>query len=237
MSDTVDSTVETAEPRLAPLPLRVVQIFVSPIRLFQALRGNPVAWGAVLLGAALAAISNIVIPAELFEDMMREQIAQAGGEVPDDLGMMVNIGRIGGSVGAFVFFPITIALTAGLLSLVFLFGFGFEGRFKQYFAVAAHAALLIAVAGLLLTPLRILSGNIRFTLTVGGLFPFLGDGLVGRFLGLLDLFALWAIALVGVGAAVIDGKKGLGGGAAISVGAVLLILLVVASFGFGGGPG
>jgi hypothetical protein len=237
MSDTEDPIEEADAPRLAPLPMRVVQVFVSPVRLFQALRERPVAWGAILLGAVLAAASNLVIPAELFEDMMRNQIAQAGGEAPADLGMMVTIGRIGGTVGALIFFPITIALTAGLFSLLFLFGFGFEGRFKQYFAVAAHASLILSVAGALLTPLRILSGDIQFNLTLGGLFPFLGDGLAGRFLGLLDLFALWAIALVGVGAAVIDGNKGAGAAAAMSVGTLLLILLVVASFGFGGGPG
>jgi hypothetical protein len=40
-----------------------------------------------------------------------------------------------------------------------------------------------------------------------------------------------------VGAAVFDGKKGAGGSAAISVGAVLLVLLLFASLGMGGGPG
>jgi len=222
---------------LSPLPSRVLQVFVSPIRLFEGLRTNPVAWGAILLAAGLAALANLLIPVELLENTMREQIAQAGQPVPDDLGMIVTIARIGGPVGAFVFLPIAIALSAGLFSLIFLFGFGFEGRFKQYFAVAAHAALVLSVAGLLLTPLRILSGNVQFTLTLGGLFPFLGDNLIGRFLNLLDLFALWTIGLIGVGAAVVDGKKGIVGSAAISVGALLLILLLAASLGLGGGRG
>jgi hypothetical protein len=151
--------------------------------------------------------------------------------------MVLTIARIGGPVGAFVILPIVIALSAGLFSLVFLFGFGFEGRYKQYFSIAAHAALVLGVAGLALTPLRILSGNVQFTLTLGGLVPFLGDGLLGRFMNLLDLFALWTIGLIGVGAAVIDGKKGLAGAAATSVGTLLLLLLLAASLGLGGGRG
>ncbi|MEX0856308.1 MAG: hypothetical protein WD056_01945 [Gemmatimonadota bacterium] len=238
MSETPVTSSDGDEGKLPSLPIRLVQVFVSPIRLFEKLRDEPAAWGALLLGALLSGAASLLIPMELWENMMRTQITQAGQPIPDDLSMPATFARIAGSVGPLVFFPIMGAIGAGLYSLLFLFGMGYEGRYAQYFAVTAHALLLMAVAAALLTPLRILTGNLQFTVTLGALFPFLGDGLFARFLNLADLFSLWTVGLVGVGAAVIDGTKRPGPSAAIAIFALLLILLFVAGvFGVGARPG
>jgi hypothetical protein len=237
MSENEGPTPQLEVPKLPSLPLRIVQVFVAPVRLFEALRGHPVAWSAILIAAVLASAANGLIPAGLWEDMMREQMTQAGADLPDDLGTVVTIARFASVAGSFFFYPVIVAIMAGLFSLLFLFGMGFEGRFKQYFSIAAHASLVLAVIGVILTPLRILSGNVQFSVNVGALLPFLEGSLLGRWSSMMDVFSLWSVALIGVGAAVIDGKKSPATAAGVAVGALLLVMLIFASFGLGGAPG
>lgn len=226
-----------AVPTFPSLPVRALQVVVAPIRLFEALRHRPVFWGALLLAALLTALGTAVIPASVWENSIRTQLMAAGQEVPAELGTMLTLTRVMGSIGPVVALPIMAFAGAGLFSLLFLFGMGYEGSYGRILSVTAHALLFLGIAGLLLTPARILSGNLQFTLSIGSLLPFFGDGLVGRFLNLLDLFGLWAAALIGMGAATMDGQRSPASGALVSLGAVLLLLLLVAGvFGAGAPP-
>lgn len=217
--------------RAAPgLPRRLLLVFVAPGAVFARLREDPVTFATLMVGAALVAASNLLIPLEIWEGAVREQLLEAGQDFPDDLGTVAQVGRIAAVLGAFVAWPLFTLAAAGAYLALFVFGMGYEGRYRQYLSVVAHALLVPAVGALLMVPLRIVTEDPQFSLTVGLLAPFGEEGFLPAFLGLLDLFNLWAWALVGIGAATLDGRRGAGTAAAAAVGLALLLSALVAAF-------
>jgi Yip1 domain len=215
---------------LPGLPTRFIQAVVSPGKLFRALRAEPKVLAALVLGAVVAALASSLLPAESYEPIIRAQITRAGGEMPANMGRAVQFAKWGSVVGALVVWPIIGVLLAAFNVLVFKIALGYQGSFKQYLSVTAHALLVAAVGTLAFTPARILAQNPQMTLSVGALVPGLEEGLVARFLGYLDLFNLWATMLIGYGASILDGKRGAGASVAYALIATGLVAIVIASF-------
>lgn len=221
-----------APPEVPSLFKRVLDVFVSPASLFDALRAKPVWGGALLLGALLVVVSAVVVPTELYEEMMREQIIQSGQEMPEGFEMSGMIPKIFGAIGGFIWWMIFSALIAGVVTLVFGFMLGDEGRFKQYLSVTTHAILIMAVSTLLLTPLRIMSGDLQMSFSVGTFLVFLEEGTFLRtMLGFLDLFMLWSFAVLGLGVSRMDDDRGAAGpivfllGVAVALAAVFAVIM------------
>ncbi|TVP76835.1 MAG: hypothetical protein EA352_04905 [Gemmatimonadales bacterium] len=220
-------------PALPSLPARIVQVFFSPGDLFQALRHAP-GWGlgALVVGALLAAI-GVLVPGlfglEAFEETIRDSMVEAGQDVPADVSTWALVSWTVGVAAAAIFWPVVAVLSAGLYALVFLFLFGYEGSFRQLLNITAHALLVPAVAAVLLIPLRVVTGDFTASLTAAAFFPFLEDGFLLTLLTFTDLFNLWCYALVGLGAALMDGRKSVGQGVTISVATALIITVVVAA--------
>jgi len=222
-----DSSGSSQEVHTLPsLPARILPLFFEPTRLFLALREQPVFWGAIFLVATLVAISGILIPAELYEEAARRQIAASGqdiSELPER--MATGAGqfmRIMASVGLFVFLPIMVAIQTGVLSLIFQFVLGYDGTYRQYLSVVAHSFLVMAVGAVLMTPLRIAAGRADLSLSLGAFLSSPGESLFGRFLQSVDLFNLWVYALIGLGIAVVDGERSARTAIGVTVGLALL---------------
>ena len=210
--------VGTSEPP-GPLPLRVVRVFVAPGRLFAALRQRPLWLTATLLGAVLVVLSTALIPADIWDETMRRQMLQAGQEMPEgvDFG---TIQRVAAVVFSGVFWFIWVFLMAGVLSVVFAFVLGDDGRYKQFLAVTAHALLIPAIGGLATVPLRILQRDPQLTLNVG-LFLNLESGYWANFFTTLDLFLLWSYVVMAAGVHEIDRRRSWGSATAIILGLAL----------------
>ncbi len=127
-----------------------------------------------------------------------------------------------------MFWFVISAAMAGLLLLIFSFGLGDRGKYKQYLAVLAHAFLIAAVGGLAVLPLRISAQDASMMLSIGTLMPFLQEGYLARSLGFLDLFGLWAWAVVGIGIAALEPKRAVGGAIAI-----VMVIPIAMAFIFG----
>ena len=196
------------EAQITGLFSRYVQVFFSPDDLFQGLRTRPYWVGAVLLGSGLAAVGVMLLPQDALLEMVREQSAAAGQPLPpgfeDDLG---GVFRYIAGAATFVFWPLILAMYAGVVTVIFAFLIGHEGTYKQYLAVVAHAHLVTATAGVLVAPLRIAMEDAQVLISLGSFAPFLEPGYLLRFLSLVDLFGIWAWLLVGLGAARIARKK------------------------------
>lgn len=217
-------------PAPAPLWTRAWKVFVSPGEVFRGLAAHPAAVGAMILGAVLMALSNLAIPTEVFEEGLRTTMMETGQDMPGDPAMVARITKIGSVFGLLIVWPVIIAVSAGIYALVLLFGLGFRGTYRQYLAVTAHALLIPAVGALLLAPLKVMTQDPAFSLSVGSLAFFLEEGFVARFLGYLDLFSLWSYVLVGIGAAAIDGARSTKVAVSATVGVAVLVSLVIASF-------
>ncbi len=219
-------------PQLPSLPIRMLNVFFSPGEVMAGLKDNPAWVGALVFGAALTVLSALLLPAEIFEATMRQQILERGGPAPDNIETMARVLRIGGTVAGAVFWFVISAAMAGLLTLIFSFILGDRGKYKQYLAVLAHAFLIAAVGAVVVVPLRISAQDASVLLSVGTFMPFLEDGYFARVLGFVDLFGLWAWAVVGIGVAALEPKRTVGG----AIGIVMVIPIALAMiFGIFGG--
>ncbi|MDH5758274.1 MAG: YIP1 family protein [Gemmatimonadota bacterium] len=219
----------TPESRLPALPVRFLQVFVSPGRLTESLALNP-AWAAALVaGAVLMVAQTILIPAEVWETVFREAALQRGNEIPEGFSMNGNTMRLIGTISGGIMYFIMALLFSGIVTGIFVFLMGDEGRFKQYLAMYAHALLIPGVVGLLLVPLRIAQADPRITLNLGTFLFFLPDGFLLRWATMMDLTQIWAWVVVAVGANAIAPQRGVTGAAVvlIGVGAAFAMLLAV----------
>ncbi|MCH7563048.1 MAG: YIP1 family protein [Gemmatimonadetes bacterium] len=230
-ADRADPESTPEAPKLPSLPTRALNVFFSPGEVMAGLKDNPAWVGALVVGAALTVSGAVLLPAEILEATMRQQIIERGGSA-DNIETMARIGRIVGIGGAAVFWFVMSAAMAGLLTLIFAFILGDRGRYKQYLAVLAHAFLISAVGVLAVLPLKIAAQDASLLLSVGTFLPFLEEGYFARVLGFVDLFGLWSWAVVGIGVAALEPKRTVGG----AVGIVMVIPIALAMiFGIFGG--
>jgi hypothetical protein len=230
--------MDTAEPNegtgsaSAPASLgrRLADLLLRPSSLAQELAEHPVWGGAFLLAVALGTLQLILIPEELWDTVMQEAAIQQGREMPDWLPAFMRWFRI---FGAPVGMTIYIFVKSAVVTVLFTFVLGDEGKFKRYLSVVTHSQLIPVAVGMLLTPLRIAAGDAQLRLTMASFFPFLDGGYPFRVLNTLDLTQLWAWVIVAFGASAI-GKRTLESSLwTVFVWAMLLALV----FGFFPQPG
>ena len=209
---------------------RYIRVFSAPDVLFQGFRSRPDWAGAMFLGAALIAAGRLLIPLDLTLATLREAILAQGQPVPPGLEDQGALIRFAGAAAAFVFWPILMAFFAGLVMLFFTVLLGHEGTYRQYLAVMAHAQLIVATSGILLSPLRVAMEDAQLLLSVGAFAVFLEPSYLLRFLSFLDLFGIWAWVLVGLGAARIGRKKSWAGGTLFVLTIPVTMAAVIAIF-------
>ena len=141
----VDTPADEGPP-LPAFPVRVGKTFFSPGDLAGALARTP-AWGlALVVGAVLILGQSLLIPAEIWDNAFREAMLSQGREMPAGFAggsMMRNSALVAGpsmySLMTFVF--------AGLITLIFAFILGDDGKYRQYLAVLTHAFLIPGIIG------------------------------------------------------------------------------------------
>lgn len=220
-----------APPSSMSLPARLLKVFFSPGELFENLREKPV-WGTALVaGGILAGLAVLLIPADIWVQAMRERVAEQGGELPPFLESASAAFRFATAAGGLVFWFVWAFLLAGILTFVFAFLLGDEGKYVQYLSIVGHGLFISAVGALLLLPLRLAQGDPSLTLNVGTFFPFLQDGYAARVLKLLDLFGLWSYAVMAVGVTKIHPRRGIGSALSFCWAFALVFAMVFGIFG------
>jgi hypothetical protein len=213
----------------------LVKVFFSPGELFQALRERPVWFWALAVSAIVIAGSMALLPAELWEQMIREQAmeqaARSGGSVPEGLEAGSSLFRIIGVIGPLIGTIIWGFILAGIVTLVFSFLLGDEGRYTQYLAVVSHAMFIGALGALITVPLKIAQQDVQVTLSVGTFFTFLGEGYLARVLRMLDLFQLWSYAVMAIGVSRIHPPRSLGSALTVFAFIAVAFALVFGIFG------
>jgi hypothetical protein len=119
-------------------------------------------------------------------------------------------------------------VAAGLLFLVYGRG---RCRFRQVFAVAAHAGVILAVRQLIAAPLAYARETTASATSIGVWFPTFDEASVpARFLASLDLFVIWWLVVLAIGMAVLTDRParryaGVCLGAYAAVAAVLALVM------------
>ena len=225
-------TQEAAEegPTVPPFYKRIIDVFFNPGTLVEALAAKPVYAAALLTGIVLIAVQFALIPVELILEIQREAMLVSGRDAPEMTDLMVTIAKWGTPIGAALSVMVMTFLFTGLYTLVFAFVLGDEGRFRQYLSVTTHAWLIPMFIGLLLTPLRISTGNPQFTLSMGSFLFFLSDGyLLNVFKG-MDLTQIWSALVIAQGATAIDRRRSFKSAAVVTIGLILVTALIAARF-------
>ena len=218
------------ESTLPGLPARLVAVFLSPGRLMQQLAAEPRWVGALLVGAFLVGLSIALIPTEIFLEAQRRAALERGVDFPAMTDNAVRIMRIVIPATSVLFSVVFSFVFAGIYTVIFAFILGDEGGFKQYLAAITHAWFIASLVGLLLTPLRISTGDPQFTLNLASFFFFLPDGYFLNVFRVLDLTQIWSTLVIAQGAHAIDKRRSFGSAAAILLTLLVLVALVIARF-------
>lgn len=224
------SVDRTQGSELPSLPARLLAVIVSPGRLMDRLAERPAWVGALLVAAVLVGLSIALIPAELFMEAQREAALQRGVDVPEMAEGAARVMRFVIPAATVLFTVVLSFVFAGVYTLIFAFILGDEGRYVQYLAAVTHAWFIAALFGLLLTPLRIATGDPQLTLNLASFLFFLPDGYLLNVLRALDLTQIWSTLVIAQGAHAIDRRRSFTSAAAILLGVLLAIALVVGRF-------
>ena len=215
---------------LPPLPARLVAVFFSPGRLMAQLAERPKWMGAMLVSAIVVGVSMTLIPAELFLEAQRQAAMERGMPAPDMPAEAVRWMSVVIPVTTVLSTVILTFLFAGVYTVIFAFILGDEGRYVQYLAAVSHAWFIAALFGLLVTPLRISTGDPQFTLNLASFLFFLPDGYFLNVFRVLDITQIWSTLVIAQGAHVFDERRSFASAAAIMIGILVAVALIMARF-------
>ncbi|MDE2721422.1 YIP1 family protein [Candidatus Palauibacter polyketidifaciens] len=199
------SEASVEEHAIPSLPVRIVQVFVSPAALFDALRQRPAWMGATLaligLSIALQFLTPVIVPEEVLRRAAEARIADfiPAGADPEVLEQQVDAAvtpGVGVVVGTIIMTPLVLSLIAGLLLIAFNVMLGGEASFKQLLSAAAHAMYIGTAGGLVSIGLMAVGAEI-VTLSPGLFLPEM-EGFIGRFLNGINVFSVWTCGVLGV---------------------------------------
>lgn len=227
------STTEAADAEGVPLPglpARIVQVFVSPAALFDRLKERPVWIGMMLLLVAVSVVSSFLVPEEVMRELVRTQLPADAGEAQID--QAVGFARVWGRVMAVVGTPVTVAVIAGILILVYNVLLGGDGRYGQLFSATTHAFAIYTVGGLLTLALIVSRGEMT-TLSLNLLIPGLEEGFLFRLLRGINFFSLWTAAVLGIAVSRIYPKRSAGAATVLLIVLYVLLAAIFAALGAG----
>lgn len=203
-----------ASPPPAPLHRRVVETFVAPAPLFRRFRASAPWVDALVLVLGLSVIVLYLLPADIWVRQAEEAALRGEVELTSPPETIARYGRILAAMGVVMAQGITILLVAGILLLVFTVLLRGTARYQQYLAITAHAFLISAFGTLLTVPLQYLTGDPDARLSPA-LFLSPADAWLRAFLQTLDLFTLWTLVVVALGASIVNRRPGWGASTAI----------------------
>lgn len=197
---------------LPALHVRVARVFVSPGRLFDRLREQPVWLGALIVVVAAGLAWTWLVPEELLRQAILQQAPPDAD--PQMLDEMTRFARIGNAVAAAVGPFVVSTVVAGALFFVYNLVLGGDSTFRKLFSVTAHTLLIPAAGTLLTVPLVLATGDVETTLALHLLLPAAEEGYLYRLLHGLNVFGLWAAVVLGIGVSRLYPKRGAGSSAA-----------------------
>jgi len=177
---------------LPSLPVRMVQVITAPGALFARLKDRPVWIDAIIVLIALAILHQFAQPESLRTAALNKFLPE--GVDPSSIDTSPSV--VGTIIGSMFGIPAFTALIAGVLLLTYNAVLGGEGSFRQLFSAATHAQFVTMLGAFVVLGLAFL-GSEEMVLSPALLLPDLGGSYAARFLGSIDVFAIWACFVLG----------------------------------------
>lgn len=229
-----------APPPQQPLVSRVVDTFLSPGNVFEGFREGKAPWlGPVLVSVAVMIVIFAVRPlfisdqqmAEFAIEKMREMGAQQLPTTEEMAGQMAMQTIIGG-VFTIAWLFIRVGLVGMILFGIYALALGGRNDIRPYMAVTSHAFLVSTLGYLVLAALQYATGRLDLTLDAALLMPGADpDGLLAKILRGITPFGVWLVALLALGGATINRRKGWLGVAALLFALQLVLATAFAMLG------
>lgn len=216
------------EPHIDSLPIRLINVFVSPGKLMDQLAAQPKWVGIILLTTIVSGVTAALVPADLIVETVRRQMIAQGLDVTEFGDAQMNALRYGRIPGAVIFALLLQFGIAALYAVIFSFVLGDDGRYGQYLAAVSHGWFIPVLFSVLLLPLMIRTENLELRLTVDVFIAsFFEPGLLRNVAKLLDLTVIWSILVIAQGAHAIDERRSFASAAVIMLTIFLLYALGV----------
>lgn len=234
MTDT--STGSGTAPERPGLAARLVGTLFAPKDTFAAVAATPRWFGAmavaiVVMGAAQFALLSTDVGKQLALDQQIGAIEAFGVTISDEQYAQMEQGmenaRYTGPIFSLIFLPLIMAISAGVLHVMFGLIGGGNGTFKQMYAISAHASIIGALQLVFTTVVTLAAGRAAAA-NLAAFTPTLEETtFTYRLLSTIDVFYIWSTFVTAVGVAVLY-KKRTGTVAMVLFGIYLAIALIIA---------
>lgn len=213
-------------PPRPPFFRRLWMILFQPADLFRALADNPAWFPMAAFVAAIVGVAMVLTPAEAFHALAARMPTDPSAAAPGTAAMVYKWMAVVSSSAVMLFLPLILSL---ITYVIFVFMRGDRATLRQHLCVLSHAGVITALGVLLVTPLRARNLDFEETLALGDFVPFL-DGFLLKVLNGMDLFSIWAAVVAGLGLSLLDERRGWAPTAAVLVGLLAVMAVVVAFF-------
>jgi hypothetical protein len=220
------------------LAARIVGVIFSPGETYQSIVAHPRVLGVLVVATIVTAAALFVfLSTEVGQNATLDQQMRVmesfrinlPDQFYDQMEARAPMARYYAAGSILFFGPLVSAVVAGIILLIFTVVLGGEATFKQAFAVVAHAEVLNALQQLFILPLNYVRETMASATTLAVFLPMLNQtSFFARFLGWIDLFRIWWLVSLAIGAAVLYKRKS-GPIAWTLIGAYVVFALVVAA--------
>jgi hypothetical protein len=226
----------TSRPPAPSLVSRAIGVITSPRETFEAIVAAPRVAGALALVAFLGALtvggflSTDVGKQAWLDQSVQQTEAWTGQPMSDQqYAQQEKLAPYAGYMAAaqmIISIPLMALIMGGILYAIFNAVMGGSATFKQVMAVVAHSQIISALAFLVSMPINFMKQSMSGATNLGVLLPMLDESsFLARLLGMMDLFAIWWLAVLSIGLAVLYRRK------TSSVAMVLFGIYAVIAFG------
>ena len=220
------------------LVARIFGVLLSPRATYAAVAAKPRSLGVLAVVLVIIGVTQgVFLSSEVGQQLVLDQQIRAmeafGMTISDQLYDQMEQGMkraaITGPISQVIFWPIAMAIEAGILLVIFSLLMGGAATFKYVYAVVAHSSVIVAIQQVFSMALSYASGKMAGA-TLGVFVPMLDErNFVTLFLDSIDLFFVWATISLAIGLGVLYRRR-TGPIATTMLGLYVVIALVIALF-------
>jgi hypothetical protein len=217
---------------------RVFGVLFSPRATYAAVAAKPRVLGVLLVVLVVSGVAQgLFLSSEIGQQTALDQQIRSieafgitiSDQMYDQMEQGIKRAAITGPIFQAIFFPIAIAIEAGILVVIFTLLMGGAATFKHVYAVATHSSVIVALQQVFSMGLSYVSGRAAGA-NLGIFVPMLDENnIVTVFLGSIDLFFVWATISLAIGLGVLYRRR-TGPIATVMLGLYVGIALVIAFF-------
>jgi hypothetical protein len=236
-----DETPQAVTEERPGLMSRIAGVLLSPGRTFAAIVARPDWLAPLLITAIVVGAVSYVLYKPVIIPMQLEQMRNREPPIPaDQLALMQTrmespVAGVFAAIMPAIFTFVIVLVQAGLLFFIGALVLGGQSTFKKVFAVCAYTSIVYALSTLLQAPVHLWATHTMDPVAGLGFLipsdaPSFGLRFVRGLLSSIDLFVLWATAILAIGVAkAFNRPTSFGATCAVILWAVSAILLALVS--------